>query len=250
MSRTLGGTMASETESPTADSTSPAPAAEAGIRTFLIADVRGYTRFTREEGDERAADLAATFSRLVREVIGVRGGGVIEFRGDEALSVFSSARQALRAAVELEGRFRDEDFPLGIGIGLDAGEAVPVEGGYRGAALNTASRLCAAAHPGQILTTETVATLATRLEGGRVLPARPMRLKGFDRPLRVHDVVREPEAAEEPSRGRLGRRWTLVAMAAVLLAGVVVAAVLVVRGNQNAAATGHHAQGGGGLVLS
>jgi class 3 adenylate cyclase len=223
---------------------------EAGIRTFLIADVRGYTRFTREQGDEQAAALATNFAALVREIVTAHDGEVIELRGDEALSVFASARQALRSAVEVEGRFRDEDFPLGIGIGLDAGEAVPVEGGYRGAALNTASRLCAAAHPGQILTTETVATLATRLEGVRVLPARPMRLKGFDRPLRVHDVVREPEAAEEPSRGRLGRRWTLVAMAAVLLAGVVVAAVLVVRGNQNAAATGHHAQGGGGLVLS
>jgi class 3 adenylate cyclase len=240
--------MASETESPTADSTSPAPAAEAGIRTFLIADVRGYTRFTREEGDERAADLAATFSRLVREVIGVRGGGVIEFRGDEALSVFSSARQALRAAVELEGRFRDEDFPLGIGIGLDAGEAVPVEGGYRGAALNTASRLCAAARPGQILTTETVATLATRLEGVRVLPARPMRLKGFDRPLRVHEVVREPETSKEAAPERSRRRQGFVAVGVLLLVGAALTAVLVLRGNNKAAATGSHAEGGGQVL--
>ena len=27
----------------------------AGLRTFLIADVRGYTRFTQEHGDEAAA---------------------------------------------------------------------------------------------------------------------------------------------------------------------------------------------------
>ncbi len=33
-------------------------------------------------------------------------------------------------------------LPLRVGIGLDAGEAVPFEGGYRGAALNLAARLC------------------------------------------------------------------------------------------------------------
>jgi hypothetical protein len=41
---------------------------------------------------------------------------------------------------ELQKPFRagsDTDpFPLGVGIGLDAGEAVTVEGGYRGGALN------------------------------------------------------------------------------------------------------------------
>jgi hypothetical protein len=83
-----------------------------------------------------------------------------------------------------------------------------------------------------------------------VLPARPLRLKGFDRPLRVNEVVREPESDEEPSRGRPGRRWTLLALAAVLLAGAVAAAVVLLRGNDNAAATGHHAQGGGGGLVS
>jgi hypothetical protein len=48
------------------------------VRSFLIADVRGYTRFTQLNGDEQAGQLAAAFA-------------------------------------------------LPIGIGLDAGEAVPIE---------------------------------------------------------------------------------------------------------------------------
>ena len=44
------------------------PAGEpAGIRTFLIADVRGYTLFTQERGDEAAAKLAARFAEIARE---------------------------------------------------------------------------------------------------------------------------------------------------------------------------------------
>ena len=41
--------------------------AAVGILTFLIADVRGYTRFTQDQGDEAAARLAATFAELARE---------------------------------------------------------------------------------------------------------------------------------------------------------------------------------------
>ena len=59
---------------------------------------------------------------------------MIELRGDEALAVFPSARQALRAALDLQEQFAgetevDPSLPLRVGIGLDAGEAIPVEGG-------------------------------------------------------------------------------------------------------------------------
>src|SRR5919201_3122776 len=107
------------------------------VLTFLIADVRGYTGFTQERGDEEAGRLAAVFAELARDTVVACGGELIELRGDEALCTFGSARQAVRAAVELQIAFRrrgddGQTFPLPIGVGLDAGEAVPIEGGYRG----------------------------------------------------------------------------------------------------------------------
>jgi adenylate cyclase len=193
----------------------------APVRTFLIAVMRGYTRFTQEQGDEAAGRLAAEFARLSRSAVEAHDGEVIELRGDEALCVFGSARQALRAAVELQARFRRREdgrpaFPLPLGIGLDAGEAVPTEGGYRGGALNTASRLCSLAGPGEILATETVVSLAGRLEGIRFAERRPVRLKGLEKPVRVIEVRSERELPPPPqapkqrplvTRGRMvGRR--------------------------------------------
>src|SRR5947209_4552939 len=58
------------------------------IRTFLIVDIRGYTRFTVEQGDEAAARLAARFAEIVEQVVAERDGEVVEVRGDEALVVF------------------------------------------------------------------------------------------------------------------------------------------------------------------
>jgi class 3 adenylate cyclase len=127
-----------------------------GVRTFLIADVRGYTSYTAEQGDEAAAELASSFAEIVHQVVGEREGRLIELRGDEALVVFESARQALRSAIELQAGIAAANLPRGVGVGLDAGEAVPVADGYRGGALNLAARLCSLASAGEVLASETV----------------------------------------------------------------------------------------------
>ena len=94
------------------------------IKIFLIADIRGYTKFTHERGDEAGARLAMRFAELATETLEAHDGSVIQLRGDEALAVFTSPRQSLRAAVELQNRFVAEtaanpSYPLRVGIGMD-----------------------------------------------------------------------------------------------------------------------------------
>ena len=57
---------------------------------------------------------------------------MVEIRGDEALVVFTSARQAIRTAVDLQKQFDEETelddaLPMRVGIGIDSGEAAPLE---------------------------------------------------------------------------------------------------------------------------
>jgi class 3 adenylate cyclase len=164
-------------------------------RTFLIADIRGYTPYTDEFGDEAAAALARRFAELAREAVQGRQGTLLELRGDEAVAHFGSARQALRAAVDLQGLVTSDNLPRRVGIGLDTGEAVAVDEGYRGTALNIAARLCAVARPGQIIATETVIHLAARIDGVRYGSPRSLRLKGLATPVRVVDVIAAVDAA-------------------------------------------------------
>src|SRR3954464_10682562 len=157
----------------------------ADVRTFLIADVRGYTRFTQTRGDEAAAELAARFAAIVQEVVEQREGVLLELRGDEALVVFSSPRQAVRCGLELQARFVEETLddprlPLGVGIGIDSGEAIPVRGGYRGAALNLAARLCSAASAGQVLASTEVTHLARHIDGIKYIDRGRVSFKGID----------------------------------------------------------------------
>lgn len=187
-----------------ADQPESAPVLPASILVFLIADVRGYTRFTQERGDEDAARLATKFAAICRSAAERWDGRVIELRGDEALAVFGSARQALRAALDLQERLAresgaDADLPLPVGIGVDVGEAMPVEEGYRGAALNRAARLCSQAGAGDVLVTAGLVYVAPRVEGVAFVPRGRVALKGFDEPVEVLAVTRAQEIRSEGS---------------------------------------------------
>jgi class 3 adenylate cyclase len=180
------------------------------VRTFLIADIRGYTRFTEQCGDELAARLSAKFADLVREGAELRAGTLIEVRGDEALVVFDSARQAIRAAMDLQKQFVEEtksdpDLPLRVGIGIDSGEAIPLEDGtFRGAALNVAARLCAIAHAGEVLVSDGTSHLAGRLPGVRFIDRGRVHLKGIEDSVHYVAAAREEDTpAKTSSRPRI-----------------------------------------------
>jgi YVTN family beta-propeller protein len=205
------------------------------VHAFLIADVRGWTRFTRERGDEDAARLAGRLAEVTRSVVEAHRGRVLELRGDEAMVVFGSPRSAIRGAVALQRRFVEEtiadpSLPLTVGVGLDAGEAVPVEGGYRGGALNVAARLCSLARAGEVLASREIVHLALRVDGVRFTERGPSSVKGLEKPVHVVAVCSEDRDEAEaiapfvrPSATPHRNRWKAVAA----LVGFAVVAALV-----------------------
>ena len=156
--------------------------------------------------------------------------------------MFSSARQAVAAAVDLQERFVEEtiddpELPLPVGIGLDAGEAVPLEEGYRGGALNLAARLCGQARPGEILASRSVTHLAQRVDGVRYVDRGRVHLKNLTEPVELIRIV--PEGADPAERLRAAlpptgppsrrSRAKIVIAAAVAIALAVSAAIVLLR---------------------
>jgi class 3 adenylate cyclase len=232
-----------------------------GVRTFLIADIRGYSRYTEECGDEAAADLAARFEAIVHDDIEAHDGELVEIRGDEALVVFSSARQAIRAAVDLQQQFHEAaselDIPLRVGIGIDSGEAIKLDdGSFRGAALNVAARLCGLAQGGEIIVSEGTGHLAGHLPGLRYVDRGRAHLKGIADTVRLIRVTPEGEQQAQPwilmffgRPGILG--WRIVTVI-VLIAAATAASVVYLtggsKGDTSSGATGNSAGTGTGTV--
>src|SRR5207249_5791525 len=132
---------------------------------------------------------------------------------------------------------------LAIGIGLDAGEAIPVGEGYRGGALNLAARLCSLAGPGEVLATETVLQLARAVDGVKYGERRVERVKGFAEPVTAVEILPADRRAKRWTVPRLKRavrraarrRSVQAATAVALAAGVAGAVLLGVTGGASAA---------------
>ena len=237
---------------------------QTGVHTFLIADVRGYTRYTEEYGDEAAAELTKRFEQIVADGAEAYDGRVVEIRGDEALVVFQSARQAIRAAVDLQAQFNepldvDLELPLKVGIGVDSGEAVCLEdGSFRGSALNVAARLCGRAHGGEVLLSEATSRLAGRIAGLHYSDRGRVRLKNIPDPIRLFQVYSELDAPARSSRWIVmffrGQRpelsWRLGLVVALIAAATSAGVVYLTAGDGGTAKTGSPSEANAGVGSS
>jgi class 3 adenylate cyclase len=125
-----------------------------GVITFLLADIEDSTGLVRKLGD-RYGGLLADARRLLRAAIRTAGGREVDTRADEMFAVFQQAPSALQAALAVQRKVIARTWPDGIHvrirIGLHTGEPTLTDTGYVGLAVNTAARVCFAAHGGQIV---------------------------------------------------------------------------------------------------
>jgi len=175
--------------------------AKSRLHAVLIADIRGYTAYSSARGDAAARELVQEFQNRV--LAAANSHAQLRFqRGDEALALFSSARSALKAAVELRLR---SDGDVSIGQGLSVGDLMRVDDNYEGSAVIRASRLCAEARAGEALADERVVVAAGETEGVRCDLLGPRFVKGFAESLTVYSVVEERAPSRAPFRDRLLR---------------------------------------------
>ena len=125
-----------------------------GTVTFLFTDLEGSTRLWEEHPDAMH-DALARHDELLRSAIESHHGHVVKTTGDGFHAAFSTARDAVLAAVSaqvaLYGEAWSDTGPLRVRMGLHTGEARHRGGDYFGPELNRAARIMSAGHGGQVL---------------------------------------------------------------------------------------------------
>ena len=118
--------------------------------------VHGFGGFDRDRGrlgPDAAEELRQTHFRLLRGAVVASGGTEVKNLGDGLMVMFSSPSRALAGAVGMQQAIhhhnRSDGEPLGVRIGMSAGEAVEEDGDYFGDPVVEAARLCAAARVGR-----------------------------------------------------------------------------------------------------
>jgi predicted ATPase/class 3 adenylate cyclase len=120
-----------------------------GTVTFLFADVEGSTRLVRELGEAVWAEALAAYRATVEERCSEHGGRLVDREGDGSFVAFSSAPEALRAAVEIQALLAEGSVRARIGV--HTGAPLLTEDGYVGLDVHRAARIAAAAHGGQVV---------------------------------------------------------------------------------------------------
>ena len=137
-----------------------------GTVTLVFTGIEGSTRLLRELGG-RYEQVLEDQRRLLREAFGARNGSEVDTAGDGLFYAFPRAREALLAAVDGQQALGRHDWPLPVRVrmGLHTGEPLSSATGFVGLDVHRASRICAAAHGGQILVSQTTRDLASDLPG-------------------------------------------------------------------------------------
>ncbi|MGL6280083.1 MAG: ATP-binding protein, partial [Gaiella sp.] len=176
-----------------------------GTVTLLLTDVEGSTAALHALGSDYAASLAL-HRRVVLEVAAAHGGVEVDSQGDSFLIAFDRAEPALAAAAAIVAELESADWPAGVvlraRVGVHTGELERVGERYVGLELHRAARIGAAAHGGQV-----VVSAATRALGGdrAFLDLGHHRLKGFDRPERLFQLVDPAGRKFAPLRAQTAR---------------------------------------------
>src|SRR6266498_4590980 len=126
-----------------------------GTVTFLFTDIEGSTRLAQEYPKEMP-DLLVRHHEILNQCIHAQNGYVFQIIGDAFCVAFSSAMDALNAAVEAQRCLQNEPWtpaPIKVRMGIHTGTAqLRDDGQYSGyATLASTQRIMSAGHGGQVL---------------------------------------------------------------------------------------------------
>ncbi|GIV96805.1 MAG: hypothetical protein KatS3mg057_1462 [Herpetosiphonaceae bacterium] len=163
-------------------------------RTILFMDIRNFTHWSEAHPPEEVVAMLNAYYDTIGSILTTHGAIKSKFSADEAMSVFASADQAVKAALALRDKIGTLllQHGLGAGIGLHTGPLVEGLLGSTevkfydviGDTVNTAKRIEGAAAEREVLLSEAVRqSLSSDVLLG---PPRQITAKGKEEPVTVY----------------------------------------------------------------
>jgi len=168
---------------------------------IVFADVVGSTELYELLGDNDARETVQRCVQCMKECTVEHNGEVIKTMGDEVMSTFHHADDAMNAASQMQQRITTgnlsgrEDVKVSIRIGAHFGHVVVEQRDIFGAAVATANRMTSQAKSGQILTTESTIEMLNAEWQSVVRQIGVATLRGQIDEVALYEVLWQPEEA-------------------------------------------------------
>lgn len=181
-----------------------------GFVTMLMTDIEGSTALVQRLG-ARYRELIDGVWTILRHAVVDAGGHEVEARADEFFAVFEAPRSAVDAAVAAQREFLDrswvDDLDVRVRIGIHSGYPTSTEDNYIGTDVNTASRICAVGHGGQVVVSANTreGVKASAPDGVRFMALGSHRLRGLPEAVPLFQVAAKGLPARFPPLRSSGR---------------------------------------------
>jgi class 3 adenylate cyclase/pimeloyl-ACP methyl ester carboxylesterase len=166
-------------------------AGSSAFRTVLFTDVVDHTTMMDRLGDDRGRAVLREHETIIRDALHAHRGTEVKSMGDGFMASFDSVTAAVDCAISLQRRLGEHnataDEPLGVRVGLNAGEPIAEDGDLFGSTVILAARIAACAGSGEILVPEAVRHLLAG-KHYRYHDRGETTLKGFDEPVHLYRV--------------------------------------------------------------
>lgn len=166
---------------------------EARTEVVGFVDMVGYTRLTRQIGEDELSRVLDAFETLATEVIAEHHGRVVKMIGDEVLFVADAPVDAAEIALTLTERTSADETLPAVRAGMASGRILSRFGDVYGSVVNLAARLTSVARPGTILVDRELAAELAEEKAYELRVRRPVTVRGYNR-LRPAALRRAQEA--------------------------------------------------------
>jgi class 3 adenylate cyclase len=199
--------------------------AERRLAAILFTDIVGYTALMAES-EEKGLRVRRRHREVVRPLVERYAGEWIEAPGDESLSTFHSALDAVNAGLAILAALRD-DAELKLHVGIHSGDIVVSDGEISGDGVNIAARLCSMSEGDALCVSGEVRRSIRNQPGIEAKALGERTLKNVPEPVAVYAVS---GTAAPPRRvswavplRRTVRRWPIQAAALLVLVALAAA---------------------------
>ena len=164
------------------------------LAAILAADVAGYSRLMHNDEEGTHAKLTVLLTDAVNPAIGEHGGRIVKNTGDGILAEFSSAVEAVRAAVQIQERVKErtiadvDDRRIAFRVGINIGDVIVEPHDIFGDGVNIAARLESIAEPGGICISSAAYDHVRGRVGVEFADLGEQNLKNIPRPIRAYAV--------------------------------------------------------------
>jgi len=169
---------------------------------ILFADVVGSTQLYEQMGDLKAREMVSRCLDVMRDATEQHDGTVIKTMGDEVMSTFLSADDAMNAARQMQNLISNDK-----GLGLEGGGHVAIRIGCHfgpvvqenrdifGSAVHTANRMTSQAKAKQIITTASTVEKLSPEWRATVRQIDVATVRGQSHEVALFEVLWQPEEA-------------------------------------------------------